>query len=84
MANKLKHLAIKPITERERKKRRHWRSERFLNEIKERWKVNGGKKGILKKKNIKAAARMCFLGFVAMARTKGQPICASLTKSTQR
>lgn len=40
MANKLNYLAIKPITEKERKKRRHWRSDRFLNEVKERWKVN--------------------------------------------
>lgn len=45
MANKLKHLAVKPATERQREKQhRHWRSERFLNEIKERWKVNGGRK----------------------------------------
>lgn len=44
MANKLKHLAIKPITERGRKKNRHWRRKRFLNEIRERWKVNGEKK----------------------------------------
>lgn len=45
------------------------------------------KEGILKKKtkkkNIKAAARMCFLGFVDMARTKGQPIRASLMKNSE-
>lgn len=50
MANKLKHLAIKQITEREREKRRHWRSERvFSNGIKEKWKVNRNKKESLKK-----------------------------------
>lgn len=41
------------------------------------------KKGILKKNNIKAAARMRFLGFVDMARTKGQPIRASLMKNSE-
>lgn len=72
MANKLKHLAIKPITERGRKKNRHWRRKRFLNEIRERWKVNGGKKKRNKKKfKAAAAARMLFLGFMAMAQQKG-------------
>lgn len=45
-----------------------------------------GKEGILKKKkknNIKAAARMRFLGFVDMIRTKGQAICASLMKNSE-
>lgn len=41
-------------------------------------------KGILKKTTIKAAARVCFLGFVDTAPAKGQPIGASLTKSAQR
>lgn len=44
------------------------------------------KEGILKKKNtnnIKAAARMRFLGFVDMSRTKGQLIRASLMKNSE-
>lgn len=58
MANKLKHLAIKPITERGRKKNRHWRRKRFLNEIRERWKVNGKKKK-RNKKNLKQQQQGC-------------------------
>lgn len=43
------------------------------------------KEGILKKNtnNIKAAARMRFLGFVDMFRTKGQLIRASLMKNSE-
>lgn len=81
MANKLKHLAIKPITERE-KGVQTLEEREVLSEIKGRWKVNR-KRNPKKKKNIKAAARMRFLGFVDMARTKGQPICPSLMKNSE-
>lgn len=43
MANKLKRLAIKPITERKKPRHRRRERERFLNEIREGLKVNGRK-----------------------------------------
>lgn len=82
MANKLKHLAIKPITERE-KGVQTLEEREVLSEIKGRWKVNRKRRNPKKKKYIKAAARMRFLGFVDTARTKGQPICPSLMKSSE-
>lgn len=49
MANKLKHLAIKPITERE-KGVQTLEEREVLSEIKGRWKVNRKRRN--QKKNI--------------------------------
>lgn len=58
MANKLKHLAIKPITERE-KGVQTLEEREVLSEIKGRWKVNRKRRNPKKKKKILKQQQGC-------------------------